>query len=158
MAEAVEAAQAAPAAESIEGCSCGSCPTCYIFHSTPRYWPSSGAGKHQRQQRGSGLGALDSSGGSWRSHFYHPSPRCKHRQQLNTGSLQLMSVVIVATFVATPGRTIKTFLLLVFLLSHSSQDKFELILDSYRIIRERGVCRLRAGCESRKSFLFFHRK
>ena len=82
MAEAVEAAQAAPAAESIEGCSCGSCPTCYIFHSTPRYWPSSGAGKHQRQQRGSGLGALDSSGGSWRC---DPTSIIR-RQDANTGS------------------------------------------------------------------------
>lgn len=56
------------------------------------------------------------------------------------------------------GGPSKLFLLLVFLLSHSSQDKFELILDSYRIIRERGVRRLRAGCDLRKpktAFCFF---
>ena len=48
------------------------------------------------------------------------------------------------------GGPSKLFLLLVFLLSHSSQDKFELILDSYRIIRAWCVRRLRAGCDLRK--------
>lgn len=56
------------------------------------------------------------------------------------------------------GGPSKLFLLLVFLLSHSSQDKFELILDSYRIIRAWCVRRLRAGCDLRKpktAFCFF---